>query len=202
MITRNNRLSIAAATLAVLWALLLAPITAPSGKAHAADAAQFRAALKSAGAFVLMRHALAPGTGDPDRFSEDDCSTQRNLSQQGRDQAVRIGEALRAHGSGPFSVYSSAWCRCMDTAVLLDLGAVEKLPPLNSFFRQWEREQMQTEQLIAWMADRQSGDLPVLVTHQVNITAVSGVYPSSGEMVVVRLDDDQKVTVLARLEIE
>lgn len=167
------------------------------------DERAFWAAANAPGSVVLMRHALAPGTGDPDRFSEADCDTQRNLSQRGREQAARIGDALRKHAVRSMAVYSSAWCRCLDTATLLDVGAVEKLPPLNSFFRQWEREQAQTTALIDWLAQRESADLPVLVTHQVNITALSGVYPASGEMVVVRMArDNASVEVLGRLVID
>lgn len=187
----------------VLFALLLVQVIGPIRADEQRNATeQFRVALNTPGAFVLMRHALAPGTGDPDQFSEQDCSTQRNLSQGGRDQAVRIGAKLREYSAGPFAVYSSAWCRCMDTAKLLDLGPVEKLPPLNSFFRQWEREQLQTDQLNNWMAEREPDGIPVLVTHQVNITALTDVYPTSGEMVVVTLDNDHSVRVLGRLAID
>lgn len=202
LITQPNRLPSATAFFVWLCVCLLTPLAAISTEALTAEEKQFRDALNSKGAIVLMRHALAPGTGDPDRFSETDCSTQRNLSQQGREQAVRIGEALKDLGEGPFSIYSSAWCRCMDTAKLLDLGTVKKLPALNSFFRQWEREELQTRQLIEWMAQRQSADLAVLVTHQVNITTISGVYPASGEMVVLALDSDKNVIVRAQLALE
>ena len=165
------------------------------------SARQFWAALNGSGTFILMRHALAPGTGDPDQFSEHDCSTQRNLSQEGRAQATRIGEQLREHSTRAIEVFSSVWCRCMDTAELLGAGPVHKLAPLNSFFRQWEREQIQTDQLIEWMTQRESSAATVLVTHQVNITAMSGVYPTSGEMVAVRLNDDRTITVLGQLAI-
>ncbi len=165
------------------------------------SASQFWAAVNNSGTFILMRHALAPGTGDPDQFSEHDCSTQRNLSQEGRAQAARIGEQLREHSTRAIEVFSSVWCRCMDTAELLGAGPVNELPPLNSFFRQWEREQIQTDQLIEWMAQRESDAATVLVTHQVNITAVAGVYPTSGEMVAVRLNDDRTITLLGQLAI-
>ena len=165
------------------------------------SASQFWVALNGSGTFILMRHALAPGTGDPDQFSEHDCSTQRNLSQEGRAQAARIGEQLREHSIRAIEVFSSVWCRCMDTAELLGAGPVNELPPLNSFFRQWEREQIQTDQLIEWMAQRESDAATVLVTHQVNITAVAGVYPASGEMVAVRLNDDRTITLLGQLAI-
>jgi len=135
------------------------------------SSSSFWQAIDQDGVFVLMRHALAPGTGDPDNFSVDDCSTQRNLSQVGRDQAARIGTALPQHTNLPTKIISSAWCRCMETAELLDSGQVEVLPALNSFFRHYEREPAQTSELKQWMAQREGTDLTILVTHQVNITA-------------------------------
>lgn len=85
------------------------------------------------GYVVMMRHALAPGTGDPPNFRLEDCSTQRNLSAQGRAQARRIGEAFRRRGIKVARVLSSQWCRCLETARLMNLGAVEPFAPLNSF---------------------------------------------------------------------
>ena len=97
--------------------------------------------LQEPGAVLLIRHALAPGVGDPDGFRLDDCATQRNLSDEGRRQARAIGDWLRARGIGQAHVYSSQWCRCLETAALLDLGPVTELPALNSFF---ERRQDRT----------------------------------------------------------
>ena len=81
-----------------------------------------------------MRHATAPGTGDPAEFQLDDCATQRNLSAVGREQARATGARLRAAGITSAEVYSSQWCRCLETARLLGLGEVLELPALNSFF--------------------------------------------------------------------
>ena len=81
-----------------------------------------------------MRHALAPGTGDPAGFALGDCSTQRNLDDRGRAQARRTGQALREAGVTFDHVWTSQWCRARDTAELLDMGEVVEKPPLNSFF--------------------------------------------------------------------
>ena len=89
--------------------------------------------LKTGNSVALMRHATAPGTGDPPGFQVDDCSTQRNLDQEGREQARGIGERFRERGISKVKVYSSQWCRCLETARLLELGEVTELPDLNSF---------------------------------------------------------------------
>ena len=127
--------------------------------------------------FVLLRHATAPGTGDPAHFKLGKCSTQRNLSKDGISQAVKIGEHFRANGIDKARVFSSQWCRCLETAKLLGLGTVEELPVLNSFFQKYEREELQTQMLKEWLAEQDLSEPLVLVTHQVNITALTKVYP-------------------------
>ena len=158
-------------------------------------------------ALVLMRHALAPGTGDPAGFDVEDCTTQRNLSAAGREQAARIGARIaEALGTDAVDVLSSAWCRCLDTGRLLGLGEVRTLPPLNSFFRARDSADAQTEALRRWIDERLNGssdaDAPsvapaVLVTHQVNLTALTGGFPASGEIFIVDAED----SVLARVAV-
>lgn len=142
-------------------------------------------ALRAGRAVALIRHAEAPGTGDPPAFRLGDCSTQRNLSAAGRAQAGRIGAAFRANGIPAARMLSSGWCRSHDTAVLMGLGKVEVEPALNSFFGQGGRREDQTAALAAIIRTKLVAEPAVLVTHQVNITALTGVYPASGEMVVV-----------------
>jgi len=77
------------------------------------------------GYVAVMRHAIAPGTGDPSNFRLGDCQTQRNLSETGRQQARRLGQLLRDRQVPVTRVLSSQWCRCLETAKLLDLGQVE-----------------------------------------------------------------------------
>jgi len=165
------------------------------------DAALWQA-LKSGGHIAMLRHALAPGFGDPDNFVVDDCSTQRNLSGEGREQAQRIGQRFRQQGIIDAAVYSSQWCRCINTAQELALGAVNRLPVLNSFFGRYERSQTQTEGLQQWLNNRTYSGVTVLVTHQVNIKALTGISPRSGEMVIFRLNDDGEMQVLGAMATE
>lgn len=157
-------------------------------------------ALRQPGAFAIMRHALAPGTGDPAGFALDDCATQRNLDARGRDQARRIGAALRAADIAFDAVWSSQWCRCMDTARLIDMGEVTAEPRLNSFFQGRGDGPAQTAALRERLQERPEGARVLLVTHQVNITALIGVYPASGEVIVARLDRAGDIEVLGRIE--
>ena len=105
-------------------------------------------ALKTGNHIALLRHALAPGTGDPPEFQLGQCTTQRNLSDEGRDQARTIGGLFRENGIHNVRVFSSQWCRCMETAKLLALGPVAELPLLNSFFQNYERRESQTRMLL------------------------------------------------------
>ena len=156
-------------------------------------------ALQQGDHFAMLRHALAPGTGDPENFAVGDCSTQRNLSETGRRQAQRIGDRFRANGIEQAHVFTSQWCRCRDTAELLGLGTVTELPVLNSFFRKFEREATQTAELARWL-DAQKIDKPlVLVTHQVNISALTGLSVGMGEALIVGAGPANAGEVLGRL---
>lgn len=149
---------------------------------------------------ALMRHATAPGSGDPDHFRLDDCTTQRNLSEAGRAEARETGRLLRAAGLADALVLTSRWCRATDTARELDLGEVDPFPPLDSFFRDRSREDAARRDILARIAERKAGDPPlIMVSHQVNITAVTGIFPASGEIVVVEVLPDGTAAVRGRL---
>lgn len=173
--------------LPVCLAALFACVWSLPGKAEANALWQ---ALKTDGHIALIRHALAPGTGDPAHFELGTCGTQRNLSDEGRRQARRIGARFRDNGLASVALYSSQWCRCLDTARAMDLGPVSELSLLNSFFRDRQRGPAQTEALRGWLSGQDLARPLVLVTHQVNITALTGVYPASGEMVILRRNTD------------
>lgn len=152
-------------------------------------------AAEEGGGVVIIRHALAPGVGDPANFQLGDCSTQRNLNDAGRDQARAIGQRLRELGFGQAEVYSSQWCRCLDTAELLGLGEVQPQPLLNSFFRNASAGADQTAGLKTWLAQRASSQPTVLITHQVNISGLLDIYPASGEMILIRMEEGKPVVI-------
>ena len=140
------------------------------------------------GHVVLMRHAQAPGVGDPPGMVLGDCATQRNLDDRGRAQAKRLGERFRAAGATDLRIYTSQWCRCRETARLLGLGPVEELTALNSFFEQPETKATRVKALRAFLDGLpRDGPSVVLVTHQVTITALTGYVPASGEGLVLKL---------------
>ncbi len=154
------------------------------------------------GVVTLMRHAAAPGTGDPPGFTLGDCTTQRNLSEAGRRMAQRIGAALRAAGVRDADVRSSRWCRCLDTARLLDVGPVHAETFLNSFFAGRGDEEASTRLLRAAVLQKLDSRRPLIfVTHQVNITALTGVVPAEGEVVFVRGTASGSVETLARVRL-
>ena len=170
--------------------------------ALATDEEAFWSALRSGEHFALLRHATAPGTGDPPGFMLGDCSTQRNLSAKGREQAALIGKRFRVNGIDTAQVYSSQWCRSLDTAAQLGLGPVRELPSLNSFFQRQGAREPQMRRLREWLATQNLNQPLVLVTHQVNITALTGIYPASGEVVVLHRSENGEFTIVGTLETE
>lgn len=151
------------------------------------------------GAIVLFRHANAPGTGDPPGFRLGDCATQRNLDQAGRDQARRIGEAFRGRGIAVGRVLASRWCRAQDTASLAFPGRVEGEPAFDSFFEARERRDGTTAAARRILEGWQGPGALVVATHQVNITALTGLVPRSGEGVVLRIENGQ-IRILGRIQ--
>ncbi len=158
--------------------------------------------LKKPGTIVLFRHALAPGGGDPPGFVAGDCSTQRNLSEEGIAQAKRIGQTLRERGVKVQAVWHSQWCRTTDTARLafpeLQGHAIKPEPAFNSFFADRSTAPAQTaaakEMLLKW---RGPGVL-IVVTHQVNITQLTEIFPQSGEGIVL-VRSGQQLRVAGRM---
>ncbi len=155
-----------------------------------AVAAQDWSLLKEPGTVALMRHALAPGVGDPANFDLEDCSTQRNLDDRGRDQARQIGTAMREAGVQFDAVWTSQWCRCVDTAELLDMGTPEEVPALNSHFAGQGDPEGQAAEVMARIADMPEDARLLLVTHQVNVSELSGTGTTSGEIIVTRRTDN------------
>ncbi len=139
------------------------------------------------GAIVLFRHADAPGTGDPAQF---------RLGDKGRAQARALGERLRARQVAIGAVWTSQWCRTRETAELAFPGRAQDEPAFNSFFGERSPEAgQQTAAARARLSAWRGPGVLVVVTHQVNITALTGVFPASGEGVVLRRQGDTLATV-------
>ena len=165
-----------------------------------AESSEMIARLRAGGHILMIRHALAPGSGDPDNFKIGDCSTQRNLNETGRAQARDIGNWLRRNGVTSARVYSSQWCRCLETAKLMQLGAVKALPALNSFYERIQDREPNISALKDFIY-RQSmdGQLIVFVTHFVTIGAITGEQVSSGRGVLLELKEDASYSVVGKL---
>ena len=140
---------------------------------------------------LLMRHADAPGIGDPAGYKIDQCATQRNLGERGRKQAELIGAWLTKQGIDKAQVFSSPWCRCVDTAKLLKKGAVTIEASLGSFFDDMSLEKIQTQALQTFIKNslaKKSQPPFILVTHHINIQAFTGKVVNVGEMVLVKVN--------------
>ena len=177
---------------------LALPLWALTG-ARASDAAL--ALLRTGGVVVTLRHALAPGTFDPPEFQLGDCRTQRNLNDEGRDQARRIGQWFQSQGLKPAQVRSSPWCRCIDTASLA-FGAAAAWPALGSprnYGEQTNEEHLR--QLRAGLAAVAPGTFEVWVTHAFVQQALTGESTAAAEGLVVRLGARGAVKTVARLAV-
>ncbi len=144
--------------------------------------------IERGGVAILLRHAATqPGIGDPESFRLDDCATQRNLSAAGREQARRFGAAILARKVRIDEVRTSHWCRCIDTATLAFPGReVRRVEALDSFFADRQPAPRRTAQLTSDLEQLAPPRNVVLVTHQVNITALTGQSVAAGEALVVR----------------
>jgi phosphohistidine phosphatase SixA len=168
--------------------LLIAVSLISTFSAHATDLSD---KLKSPNHVLLMRHATAPGVGDPANYSLSDCKSQRNLSAEGRSQAKTVGVWLRKQGVSKAEVYSSAWCRCKDTAELLDFGGFTVEPSLASFFDEMQKAKESTQQAQQFIAQKlkvKGEKALILVTHHVNIFELMGENIGSGDMVLMKVD--------------
>lgn len=142
------------------------------------------ALLKGGGQVVMIRHATAPGAYDPPGMRLDDCATQRNLDEHGREEARRIGAAFRGRAIAVDKVLSSRWCRCMETARLA-FGRVEHWESIDGARPGTELEARRTAQVRRVVGQPFTGGNVVLVTHGFNIRALTGLSALSGEMIVL-----------------
>ena len=141
--------------------------------------------LEEGGKLIFIRHAYAPGGGDPDDFNLNDCSTQRNLNEEGRDQAKYIGEFFKKNKIKIDKVLSSEWCRCKETAEIA-FKDFSTNSFLNSFYSSKfaKNKEEQIKMLNNYVKKFNSDKNLILVTHYVLISEVLNYAPSSGELVV------------------
>jgi broad specificity phosphatase PhoE len=173
----------------VRFLLALTLLIATAGSCAASEAAW--QALREGGAVALIRHARAPGVGDPAGFRLDDCTTQRNLSEAGRTQARALGAQFKARGIEIRQVLSSRWCRALDTARLAFGELAQPAPVLDSIFPDGAAGEPQTRAFRALvMGWRGREGVAVFVTHQVTVTALTGAFMAEGEALVLRPGPD------------
>jgi phosphohistidine phosphatase SixA len=144
----------------------------------------YSAALEEPSYVALVRHGDAPGRHEPPGFDLNDCSTQRNLSDKGRSDARQLGELIRGTGLRVTAVVASRWCRARQTAELMDLGPVKNEPSFDNlaFNRKRAEELLDGERklITSWHGP----GVLLIVTHQSNIKALTGLDLEQGEMVV------------------
>jgi phosphohistidine phosphatase SixA len=172
-----------------LLAVLLTSLGTPP--AVRADEAAAWQALRAGGHVALLRHADAPGgAGDPAGFKLEDCATQRNLSAKGRVDAAAIGARLKAEKVAIETLLSSPWCRCVDTARLLGLGPVTVEPTFSNVVVLTAQRQAIIAAGRALIGKWRGDGTLLVVTHGANISAITGIAPASGEIVVVGIGAD------------
>ena len=154
--------------------------------------------LEEGGKLIFIRHAYAPGSGDPDNFNLNDCSTQRNLSKEGQRQAEYIGEFFRKNKVKIDKVLSSEWCRCKETAKIA-FKNFSTNSFLNSFYSSKfaKNKDKQVKALKEYIQKFKSDKNLVLVTHYVLISEILNYGPSSGEIVV----SNKNLNIIGSLEI-
>ncbi|MGI9259073.1 MAG: histidine phosphatase family protein, partial [Gammaproteobacteria bacterium] len=168
--------------------------------AFAQSDAELIALLQDGSHVGIMRHSTAPGSDDPPDFRIGDCSTQRNLSEGGREQAVEIGDRLREAGIAHARILSSQWCRCVDTAELLAFGDVEELPSLNSLYSFPGQGGQMSRDTASWITAQDLSRPTILVTHQINISSLLRTGAEEGDIVVARRDAGG-LTLVGRLRV-
>ena len=186
---------------AIVAGVLSAQLALFSSAARATDSDPL-AELKRPGRVLLLPHAHAPGTGDPAQFKPHVCRTQRNLDAAGRKQAARLGERLRAAGVARAKIYSSQWCRCLETARLLKLGPVNELPALDALSERPEERQRQIDALRNFLAGLpRDGGVPfIMVTHPAVIGVLTGGGAAPAAGVILALDGSRVPRAVAEIK--
>ena len=155
--------------------------------------------LKAGGKLIFIRHAYAPGGGDPENFNIYDCSTQRNLSESGRIQSKKIGNFFKENKIKIKNVYSSEWCRCKETASLA-FKSFKTKSFLNSFFSSKfaHKKKSQIKDFQKFLNNWDKKNNLIFITHYVVISEILNYPPSSGEIVV----SDKNLKIIDTLQIK
>ena len=153
--------------------------------------------LKDGKKIIFIRHALAPGNGDPENFDLNDCSTQRNLNQRGIEQSKFIGNIFYKNQIKIENVYSSEWCRCIDTAKFA-FKNYQTFSALNSFYdmRFEANEEKQINQLKEFINQWNGDENIIFVTHFVVISSMLNIGTSSGEIVIT----DKNLNIIGSID--
>ena len=186
---------------ALLLALLALAAATP---ASAEDSERLWTLLAGGGQVIMIRHAVTtPGVGDPPTMRLGDCASQRNLTDEGRAHARRVGEAFRARRIPVARVRSSPWCRCLETAKLAfgTFATAETWAPLGNLYGRPELRDGQVKAMTATLGERRAGGNLVLVSHGSTISAVTGINPDTTEMVIVTPQSNGGFAVAGRLSV-
>ena len=177
--------------LLIIFISISSPIKADSNKSLINE-------LKKGGKLIFIRHAYAPGGGDPDNFDINDCNTQRNLNNSGREQAKNMGIFFKDNNIKIENVYSSEWCRCKETA-LIAFNKFENKNFLNSFFSSKfaKNKDLQIQNLRKFIKDFNGDENLIFVTHYIVISELLNYSSSTGEIVI----SDKNYNIIGNLTI-
>ena len=199
---KNNILTLLTISALRIYCLNIICIFYISTFANAAELTLDQYTKKPYGNVIFLRHTLAPGfdaKGEPDKFNIDDCSTQRNLNDAGIDQAIELGKIFSESGLIFKKIYSSQWCRCLETAKLLKLGEVFTEVSLNSGFRGIYKKDVSLAKLSILLDELKKKDgLFLMVTHYGTISAVTGIVVDSGGAVAYNATTKSSIEVLLK----
>jgi phosphohistidine phosphatase SixA len=190
-------------TCVLVWTAFPIPSTNAQAQTALPEGNDVWALLKKPGYIVLLRHSTAPGSvPESNDMDFKDCSIQRNLDQEGRAQAARIGDEFRKHKIGKARLYSSQYCRAIDTATLTRLGPVSPLPILNQVnLVDLPGMQKAGTEGRNFMKKILAGQLTMLVSHKTNIQAIAGVNLNSGQMAIVHFDPSGDIVVDGKITV-
>ena len=177
----------------IVAALLIAPAQA--------DDEELWQLLRTGGQFVFVRHTVTtPGVGDPEGMRLEDCSSQRNLTDEGRSHARRIGAAFKERKVRVARVLSSPWCRCVETAGIA-FGSADISPPLGNLFGRQHLRAKQVAEMRELLKEPPAAGNVVLVSHGSTILALTGISPATGEAVVLTPQGGGRFSVAGRLQV-